>query len=60
MHEAIGRSCAKYTVASWTAVDAINDGDHVDPDGWDTTMKMGEARKASIVRNNGNSDSGET
>ena len=48
-------------VAGSTVVDAINsDGNYIDLEGGDTTMKMGEARRASIMRNNGIKDSGVT
>ena len=46
------RYCTKRVVTGSTVVDAINDGDHIDPDGGDTTTKTGEARRASLLRNN--------
>ena len=51
---------SKRAVVGLTIVDAISDGEDLDPDGGDTTTKTGEARRASLLRNNRINYSGET
>ncbi|KAJ6461437.1 hypothetical protein C8R45DRAFT_941346 [Mycena sanguinolenta] len=48
---------SKRAVAGLTIVDAISDGEDLDPDGGDTTVEAGVAGRASLLRNNENNHS---